>query len=281
MIAKESLFLALLTGLSYLIAYFYKRAYFGYFGVEEAFVDIGISDLLIAAAGLSFLVGSLIYPIMGLPTSLWKFLFGLLLVLRLIILVAIIFIPSFNLMGVNWLTVIMFLLLEALILWEALMVFRHWWKGGDLFSYMQAELDVTVQVNQVSLDQKLATVLGSTFWTVATALVILPPAVGVLAGRYTAGDKDDFSTVMYADSKFILLGTFANGLVLAEIALGQSEQEKWQLTGQTIWVSNEDISGHPFKSEDFSYNLHPSTTYRTSFQEWWNGEGTPLRIELD
>lgn len=54
-IKKESVLIALVTGLSYYLTYSFHSSYLSYFGVSETFVDLGLSKVIASAAGVIFL----------------------------------------------------------------------------------------------------------------------------------------------------------------------------------------------------------------------------------
>lgn len=65
-VGNEALLIAVATALVYLFSYSFEKSYLSYFGIEGAFVSLGVSDLAFAATALSvFLV--LVFQFTQLP----------------------------------------------------------------------------------------------------------------------------------------------------------------------------------------------------------------------
>jgi hypothetical protein len=267
-LSYNAVIVSVFSGLAYLIAFNYERAYLGYFGGDYHFVEISVERTVFVFSLILTILYAL-YSIFGLlVVMLWST--KIRIVVRTFIVetvLLVIVICFYHWIGVSWLTVTLVSIFFLLLLNHLIGVVRTLLKGRpwkEWFSDWHAGLRQKPSERR-DLDDILIDRIGYGPWAVMVAVVILLPNVGTLAGHYIAGNSRVFSSFTESGSVFVVIGMKNDFLVLAEVV---GDKATGQILLKKIDPSN------PLKIDRTVYTNGiegiEGRIHKTTFGEFWS-----------
>jgi hypothetical protein len=212
-LANETGFVLMLSVASYIFAYVSQREYLKAFGIDEAFVTVGLEDVVRSGVWLlGFLV--VIAWLLQMPFKLVSKLLSTIFCFYLSVSAFVVMTFSYNTKGVIWATVILGLIFVMFFCFESFQAARFLWKGGSWSEYLQRQIDIEKQVLDVKIEQKLIDVIGGNTWKLVIFLLFVPYGFGLIIGDREAKNKSEFLQFSDAEESYIIVHE-ASGIFVA------------------------------------------------------------------
>lgn len=208
-LSNETGLVLVVSAASYVFAYASQRAYLKAFGIDEAFVTVGLEDVV--RSGVWLLVFVFVW-LLQMPCKLISKLF-LAIVTFLTLVTLFVFLTFLYIVaGVTWITAIFGLLFVLAFCFEIFLAGHFLWKGGTWDEYFQRRIETEKQVIEAKVDQKFSDIFGSNTWSLILFLMVAPYGVGVIVSDREAKRKSEFLQFSDADENYIIVheasGTF-------------------------------------------------------------------------
>lgn len=267
-IISEPYFLGAMSALAYLITYHFDKAYLGYFGVDEAFIDVSLKKVLFSFVSLSaiFLAAWNIFSVIpsGFLLSAIKFFY----IFMLEILVIFFILLTYFKAGVNWWLISMIIFILAVAVIHLTII---GWKRKSFSSHFQEVIAIDSRIESKLLRSKILDALDTKVVWLFFIVLIIAPLVGAAAGYREASQKRNFSTVQFEARKYLVVSEVGGGFISSEVENLGNDDDVYVLTGKFMIISGESLSKANFSSHIFKRGkkMVTSSKVRKTFAEFW------------
>lgn len=274
-LANETGLVLVLSAASYIFAYVSQRAYLEAFGIDEAFVTVGLEDVVRSGV---WLLGFLLFFtwLLQMPSKLFSKLLSIAFLFLLSVLLFLVVALLYSAVGVTWVTVILGLIFALVFCFESFQVGHFLWKGGTWDGYLQRQIEIEKPVLEATVDQKLSDILGGNTWILVLFLLLIPYGIGMIIGDREAKNKSEFLQFSDAEDSYIIVheasGTF--------VAVGYEDHgtEPAILNSHIKVLLSESLSEFALENREFDRGglLLSEPVKLQSFREWYQNDFAPL-----
>ena len=277
---SEAVVLLTLSIASYIYTFSSQRAFLRSFGIDDTFVSVELDAVV--RAGVGFVTFSFLFiNMIHLPSLIYSKAFQILFIFRVsLFLLLALFLPFYRHSGVNWITVIIFLIGALFFVGELFVLTRFCVRGGTVGDYFKEEIGLHAELVKKAADQKIVDLIGNNMWIAILAMALVPYGAGSLIGAREGNRKADFLEFQDADGKYLVVHKVSD----AYLAVGYANQEDQAplLDGRVIVLQIADLANHTLEKRRFKKPLLRSAPLkRQSLREWYQEELLPVFKKRD
>ncbi len=251
-IRKEAVIFALITAISYLVTYEFQSSYLKYFGVDEIFVDLELSKIIVAAAGVIILSISIYQFASMLPLTALHRLLEIILIFPLTFFPIVLLALSISVSGFSYTSqaVAAYLLIVGPWTWVTLR--RKLRKGTQWREIVQESLNKEREVRSQFLGPTFVDSRYGGVFILAIVVFFNASLLGNWAGKRAASKASDFMVLDFQNVEIAIIGTFKDQFI--GVAIEQNYQGT-SLTGNMFLVSPPP-SGDNFPMQTIHTKIH-------------------------
>ncbi|MBE3637367.1 hypothetical protein [Mangrovicoccus algicola] len=232
-VGKEAALIALITGIGYYLTYEFQSSYLRYFGVDEVFVDLEVSKIIVAAGGVALLSIMIYNTVYAFPMRALEILADYSFVSPHVLFPLVLLMFSMALTGFSYISqaIVFYLLIVGG--WNGIALRRRMRSGTLWRDIVQESMDQDREVRSWFLGPVGVDSRYGSFFVVAVAVFASVNLLGNWAGNRAASREGDFMIFDYRDREVAVIGTYRDQFIGAEIERGE---EVVSLTGSVFLV---------------------------------------------
>ena len=274
---SETFVVMAMTAMTYVYAFSSQRAYLESFGIEDFFTSVAIEEIVRSAAWL-LVFSFLVFQMMQWPTRAYVWFFQRLWVFRTGFVFLLFTFLAFRASGASWISMgalaasLATLGSELYFIWS----FKRRTKG-DFEQYFQYSAEIAANFADITLDGKLATLIGPRTWYLILITLLVPYPLGSIIGQLQGEQQREFLEYVDSNQRYLLVHEVAG--VFVSVGYGGLENGVPLLNG-TVKVLNADaISKLTLTERTFETRLlRDKPTAKPTIEEWYRNEFKPLFI---
>jgi len=264
---SEATFLLALSVAAYIYTYSHQRAFLGTFGVDDMFVSIGLDSIVRAGAAL-LIFAILILQFLLVPAKWLRAVMLLVFAFRVPLIVALLWLPLYLHLGVNWATLIMGSVVVSFALIDVGSILVAWRRGRSFNDYISKEIEIHSEVMRDTTDSKVAEIVGGGLWTLLLLLTFGSFVLGTFVGERDGSRQQNFLGFDDRNESYLIVHHNSESY----IAVGYEERKDAdpKLTGRVRLIESIDDQGITLEMRQF--NPRPvlkDPPVRQSFREWY------------
>lgn len=267
-IYSDTLLLAGLSALSYLVAYRYEVAYLDYFSIDEQFVDLSLErvaqvvSVLVGVGASAYYSSNLISLFTTQKVRLWLLSFRF----ELIFWALTAF--FYWLIGTNWLVFGMILISVGLVVGAAILITIEVWKRRPLNDWLSEKAKPPNRDKFPNdLDDRIIQKFGIWTWIFIPLALYLIPTFATVVGNFQAEHRRKFDVYTHNGRDYLLIAQKSDVLAFSEISGAH-------LTANVLLMKVSPTEPVSFTETTFQSGFFRSELrhYRPSLLDWFRDE---------